>query len=252
MRPLERGGVTKLRAFVIADAHGRHDLVEGLLRQEGLLGRAHRAGTTVVQLGDLVNCVSNSIGRDQECLRRAPEWFDVYLVGNHEHPYFDGPAFGGFWPDLEIKHLLRSYNARGLIRPCIAIDGVLVSHAGLSSRWGGSCETAEEAEKWLVHEWQGSTKAGVFSAIGPDRGGWSKSGGVLWADWREPKRMAFSQVVGHTVDREVRWRRRKGKFAVCIDLGASKEVNGALAGAWLIDGKVNVVTYCHELGEAAA
>ena len=236
---------------MIADAHGRHDLVEGLLRQEGLLGYAHRAGTTVIQLGDLVNCVANSIGADQECLRRAPDWFDVYLVGNHEHPYFDGPAFSGFWRDPEIGHLLRSYAARGFIRPCIAIDGVLVSHAGLSRRWGGSCESAEEAETWLTNEWQGRPNGLVFSAIGVERGGWHKSGGVLWADWREPKRMAFSQIVGHTVGPEVRWRRRNGKFAACIDLGASKEVNGPLVGAWLIDGKVTIASYCHELSRAA-
>lgn len=237
------------RAFVIADAHGRHDLVEGLLRQEDLL--EDRAGTLVVQVGDLCNCVSNSIGADQECLRRAPEWFDIYLVGNHEHPYFDGPAFSGFWHDPEIKHLLRHYESRGLIRPCVAIDGVLVSHAGLTSRWGGLVASADEAESWLVQEWRGRTNGGPFSTIGRDRGGWDRSGGVLWADWREPKRMAFSQVVGHTVGKEIRWRRRNGNFAVCIDLGASKEVDGALAGVWLRDGEPEVVTYRNEAKVAA-
>jgi hypothetical protein len=223
------------RAFVVADAHGRHDLVEALLEQEGLLG--DRNGTLTIQLGDLCNCVASSIGADQECLRRAPEWFDVYLVGNHEHPYFDEPAFSGYWRDPEILHLLRHYAARGLIRPCIEVGGVLVTHAGLTSRWGALCETAEEAAAWLTTEWGSRTNAFVFSAIGRDRGGWDRSGGVLWADWREPKRGAFKQLVGHTAGDSIRKRQK----ATCIDLGAGH--NDRIAGAWIEEGAVRVVTY---------
>lgn len=229
-------------AFVVADAHGRHDLVEGLLRQEGLLG--DRNGTLVVHIGDLVNCVASSIHEDLECLRRAPNWFDIYLVGNHEHPYFDGPAFSGFWPDPEIRELLRRYEARELMRPCVAVDGVLISHAGLGSRRGVPDHDAESFSHWATAEWRGNKRGMIFSAIGHSRGGWDREGGIFWADWSEPKRMAFSQVVGHTVGSEIRWRRRKGKFAVCIDLGASKHAgSGALAGLWLRDGEPEVVTF---------
>lgn len=229
------------QAFVVADAHGRHDLIEGLLRQEGLL--EDHAGVTVIQIGDLCNCVASSVDADLECLRRAPDWFDVYLVGNHEHPYFGGPAFGGYWRDPEVANLLLRYNKRGLIRPAVAVDGVLISHAGLTSRWGRRFASADEAEAWLTTEWEGNPHSAVFSAIGRERGGWDQSGGVLWADWREPKPRRFNQLVGHTVGPKVRWRRYGGRFSVCIDLGASKEVDGALAGAWIRDGKVEVVTY---------
>lgn len=228
-------------AFVVADAHGRHDLVEGLLAQEGLRGT--RNGTLVVQIGDLVNCVASSIDDDLECLRRAPDWFDVYLVGNHEHPYFGGPRFSGFWQDPEIRELLLRYAARDLIRPCVAVDGILVSHAGLTSSRGRDYLTADAASRWLLDEWSGDPCAPAFSAIGRSRGGWDAEGGVLWADWRESKRLAFDQVVGHSVGKEIRWRRRNGNFAVCIDLGASKEVDGSLAGAWIRDGEVEIVTF---------
>lgn len=230
--------------FVIADAHGRHDLVRGLLRQEGLLnGRdvLDRTGPKVVQIGDLCNCVSSSIDADRECLKRAPDWFDVYLVGNHEHPYFDGPAFSGFWRDPEIRELLLRYAARGLMRPCLAVGDILVTHAGLTSRWGGLVETAAEAEDWLTKEWESRRTALVFSAISRTRGGFDRSGGVLWADWSEPKRMAFSQLVGHTAGDEIRSRGRSQHRAVCIDLGAGH--NDRIAGAWIRDGKIEVVIH---------
>jgi hypothetical protein len=232
-----------VRAFVVADAHGRHDLVRGLLEQEGLLRHDPRKGTLVVQIGDLCNCVSTSVEEDRECLARARDWFNVYLVGNHEHPYFGGPAFSGFWPDPLVKAELQRCATRGLLRAAIAIDGILVSHAGLTSRWGALCQTAEEAETWIAREWAGNQHGPLFSSIGSSRGGWDKSGGLLWADWSEPKRMAFNQLVGHTVGKTIRRRNSHGHFATCIDLGASKEVDGALAGAWLLDGKVEIVTY---------
>ncbi len=241
--------------FVVADAHGRHDLVEGLLNQERLLRGQRADGTAVVHVGDLINAVASSISDDLECLRRAREWFDVYLVGNHEHPYFGGPRFSGFWRDPEIERAL--FALESIIQPTLAYEGVLVSHAGLTVEMAGpeedhsGWETAEAADEEIRWAWSQRSMRGtipLFAAIGWSRGGSSRFGGILWSDWEEPKALAFNQVVGHSVGREVRWQRRDGKFAVCIDLGASKEVNGALAGAWIRDGEVEVVTYA---GEAA-
>lgn len=233
------------RAFVVADAHGRHDLIEGLLAQEGLLEGGGRNGNAlVVQIGDLCNCVASSIDADRECLRYAPEWFDVCLVGNHEHPYFDGPGFAGFWPDPEIRNLLHRYAASGLIQPCVEFGGVLVTHAGLTSIWGSTCETASEAAGWLTTEWKSRPTSLVFSAIGSERGGWDPSGGVLWADWSEPKWAAFPQLVGHTAGDTIR--ERGG--VMCIDLGAGR--NDRIAGAWIEDRAVRTVTYAPRPDEA--
>lgn len=235
-----------MKAFIVPDAHGHLDIVGGLLEHVGLvsaLGERLDYETKIIQLGDLCNCVAGSIDDDLRCLLAAPDWFDVYLVGNHEHPYFGGPRFGGFWSDPQIRDLLRRYESRGLIRPCVAVDGVLVSHAGVASHGlAGVPKTAEAFEDWTLDAWRESPAGGLFSSIGRYRGGFDLHGGILWSDWSEARSMAFSQVVGHTVGSEVRWKRHGGRFAVCLDLGAGKH-STRIAGAWLRDGEIEVVTY---------
>jgi hypothetical protein len=227
-------------AFVAADAHGRLDLVEGLLRQEGLIdeqGRRLRPEVLTVQLGDLCNCVADSIDADLACLKRAPDLFDVYLVGNHEHPYFGGTPFYGFWSDPEVGLMLRRFSSDRFLRPAIAVAGVLVSHAGLTSEHGWGWHDAAAVEAHLASAWTLTPTAPIFSAIGPGRGGFQRSGGILWADWSEPKRSTFRQLVGHTPGSA--HRRRRG--SVCIDLGARK---GRIGGAWIAgDGAITPTGY---------
>jgi len=234
-----------VRAFVVPDAHGNVGLVHGLLRSQGIadeLGRLDR-DTMVIQLGDLCNCVASSVQDDLRCLRMAEKWFDVYLVGNHEHPYFTiTVGFSGFFRDPEIREHLLRLDARGLIRPCIAIDGVLVSHSGLSSYWGRHFKTAAAAEARLRELWREDKGNPVFDACGQSRGGWYAEGGILWSDWAERKCSAFPQLVGHTVGDEIRRKQSRGNEAMCIDLGAGKK-QSRIAGAWLVDGVIETVVY---------
>lgn len=234
----------QVRAFIVPDSHGRYDLVGGLLRQEGLLGahfqRVDRS-TLIVHLGDLINATSETIDRDLRCLRIAPDWLDVYLVGNHEYPYFDGGGFRGYYRDAEIRERLRRFESRNLILPCVAIDGVLVSHAGLSSSRGRKWKTAEEFAEDALQRWRFNKRDAIFDACGVIRYGETLEGGILWADWNESKRMAFNQVVGHTRDKTVRWRRRGDRWAVCIDIGAGR--GDKIAGCWLEDGEPRIVEY---------
>lgn len=248
-------------AFVIADAHGNLDAVAGLLRQERILndewGREDY-DTTVIQIGDLCNCVASSIADDSRCLDHVEQWLDIYLVGNHEHPVFGGPAFSGFYPDPVVAHRLRLLNSLGIVKPCVAVDGVLVSHAGLAEAfddWAGNAD-AETFAKRVQDLWAGNPRDDVFSTIGRSRGGWSETGGLLWSDWRERKSRRFSQVVGHTVGDSIRWvKTREGQepdgwFAVCIDLGA-KDYGSRIAGAWVRDGKCDPVVYDPAIERAA-
>jgi len=235
--------VSAVRTFVVPDAHGKLGLVHRLLREQGILGdNASRVDreTTVVQLGDLCNCVPESVDDDLRCLDRAPEWFDVYLVGNHEHPYLGGPRFSGFYSDPEIAHRLKLLYSKGLLQAAYAADGILVTHAGVGAAWQRSLDrrTAAGAASRLNKLWRARPTAELFGCIGRSRGGSSPTGGILWADWSEPKSDAFSQIVGHTVGDQPRWQKHaEGKFAVCIDLGGTT----AIVGAWITDGKVELV-----------
>lgn len=232
-----------MSAFVVPDVHGNLDLLAGLLRQEGILDtdweRVDRE-TRVIQLGDLCNCVGSSVIDDNRCLDHATAWFDDYLVGNHEHPYFGGPRFSGFWADIVLGSRLR----RLVTGAAVAVDGILISHAGLGARWAhAAITTPERAAESLNELWRDNPTARVFSQIGGARGGSAPWGGILWADWMEPKTTAFRQIVGHTVGQSIRIVEDIAGLglAYCIDVGGKS--GDRLAGAWIRDGEIETVEY---------
>jgi hypothetical protein len=233
-------------AFVAPDVHGNIDLLTRLLQTAGIIdgqGKRVDGDTLTVQLGDLCNCVASSTIEDRRCLDQVRDWFDVYLVGNHEHPYFGGPPFAGFWHDVEIERRLHRLNDEGLLRPCVAVDGILVSHAGLAP-W---CRfrTAATAERALCDLWRLNPKDAAFSTIGRARGGYNETGGVLWSDWSEPKNPWFWQLVGHTPGAGVRTLTHpNGKKAVCIDVGGKS--GATLTGAFIYNGEVGFVNTAGE------
>lgn len=222
--------------FVIADAHGRWNLVKGLLAQVGL----PREGVTVVQLGDLANGIAASQIDDAVALKLVHDGvIDVMLCGNHEYPFLGGPAFYGYFPHGEIRRSLLTLRDKGALRAAYAAHDVLVTHAGCGSylvrEYGASvphlCSTINEM-------WDHNPHHELFSSIGVARGGRSRYGGILWADWSEPKPNSVLQVIGHTAASEIR--QRKG--ALCIDLGAGRQHN-YIAGAWIRESGVEAVIH---------
>lgn len=255
-----------MSTFVIPDIHGDFGIAVGLLHSQGIIDASWERfdhETTVVQLGDLTNCVSDSTTGDQACLERAEDWFDVYLIGNHEHPYFGGPRFNGFWSFPEIAHKLQLLNSIGLIQAAHVVDDILLTHAGviegatLDNDYGPG--TAEDWASAINDLWQRNTIHPIFSTIGKSRGGVAKNGGILWSDFSEAKHEHFPQIFGHTVDEGVRLRRRPfpdvwspprhpfemGRGDVlCLDQGAGGYTAATrIAGCWIRDGHVEVVEY---------
>lgn len=256
------GSPLEAPVFVVADAHGRLDLVHGLLAKAGILdpeGGSRGGNATVVHLGDLANCVVGSIQADIECLAAADDLFDVVLVGNHEHPYFDGTAFSGFWRDPQVGNAIHRLDWQ----PSFAAGEFLLTHAGLSHLW--NMAGAQECDEELRSAWRKDpAHHPFFDQISHKRGGSAYFGGMLWADWSEPKSTAgMSQIVGHTpglirvqgqngharlVDGRPAALEPDEPFAMCIDLGAAKGTGGwpdgdAIAGCWIRAEKVEVVIY---------
>lgn len=237
-----------MSTFVIADAHGDHQQILGLLRQVGIVDGDKRIDANdhlVIQLGDLCNCVGSSIDKDLWALDLVDRGvIDYFLVGNHEHPYFGGPAFNGFHYHPEIAHKLKTLESERRLRPAALVDGILITHAGFGTQW----DVSTEGRGWDLAEaeWRKDPTGGLFSAIGYARGGITQFGGILWADWDEPKRGNLRQLVGHTVGSDV----RKRGGAMCIDLGGGKY--NRLAGAWIRDGEIEVVIHESQHGESNA
>ena len=242
--------------FVVPDMHGHYDTLHSLLVEAGVLlpsvsdhvdGYERHKDITVVQLGDLANCVATDLDGDMQCLSTVGEWIDYMLVGNHEHPYFDGPMFSGFWRYPEVEKKLLELDEHGLIGAAVLVDDILISHAGIVRGkflpFLDEFQTAEEAHDFAEGAWREDKKHALFSMISHARGGWSRQGGILWSDWSEGKNKNFNQIVGHTPQPDGPQRREyssTGKWSLCIDCGA-KYGRGA-TGVMIKDGDVQFVS----------
>lgn len=259
-------------SFIVPDAHGNWRLVLGLLEQEGLVENGYvdvrriRKEVPVIQLGDFGNCVTGSINDDLEALRLVGPIVDLMLVGNHEHPYFGGPRFDGFAHYDELRRALLRLNDLDLIRAAHEVDGILLTHAGVTGdadaidKWyGGGENKAAEMAHGLNTLWRnGDFGHGMFSAIGRSRGGLNALGSILWSDWSEPKCTLFPQIFGHTVGKTWRVGGTNGgpNFSLtppngrvplqvqtlCMDIGAGKHSTKIL-GCWIRDGEAELVEY---------
>lgn len=269
-----------MRTFVIPDAHGNGSLVRALLEQEGLIEQdwslsgglvcavrmrpSHEVA--IVQLGDLANCVAASINDDLDAIDMVfSGLIDTMLVGNHEHPYFGGPPFSGWWRDEQVERRLLELNDRDRLAPSYNASGILLTHAGVHSAWG--FKSASYANACLNEWWDDDPTAQAFSLIGGSRSWMGGAyGGVLWCDWSELSPTAWPQIVGHSLAESVRTltRRQDGErmpvaldgdemlvSAVCLDLGAGKG-RQRIAGAWIEDGAVRVVEYDADRVQVAA
>lgn len=213
-----------MRTFVVPDSHGRWDLVAALLAEAGVPPSAGaRAGVAAVHLGDLANCVRDSVVDDVASLEAARGWFDAVLVGNHEWPYInrhDHP-FSGFSFDDEVYRGVKQLLDDGILKPCLLVGGTLLTHAGVAAGW--EFTTAAEAEKNIRFQWLHSLSDPILTGCSRARGGGDPFGGILWRDDSEPA-APFSQVHGHTPHRDGphHVERPDRSFVLNLDVGASK------------------------------
>jgi alkylhydroperoxidase/carboxymuconolactone decarboxylase family protein YurZ len=254
--------------FVVPDAHGNSTLVRGLLIQEEIIDdkyeRVCGPDVQVIQLGDLANCVAESINADRTALDMVGPIFDFMLVGNHEHPYLGGPPFSGFWSDPELQGKVRKLYSIGLMAAAACVDGIVLTHAGIPRDIGfADAKSPAEWAQALNDIWLREPRHEVFSRIGYSRGGWAGMGSILWRDWSEPISLEVPQICGHTVDKT--WRAHYGKeglpsfwfirpyeeavpvraSAICLDIGAGKKSKRIL-GAWIEEGTVRIVEHKRE------
>lgn len=211
--------------FVISDCHGNYDgLIRALQRKKIIdkhgnrqLSRKHK----LISIGDLANCVGDSIEGDKACLNMVGPIIDIFLIGNHEIPYFD-PAnkFWGFVWDKEINDSIQTMARSDLIGSAVLAGNTLISHAGFSKSMMSVKMDAKEVFEILDDHWNNKNYSySGFSNIGRARGGNSHSGGILWCDFEnEFAPTHFPQIVGHTP----KYVRMKAN-ALCIDVGAKDQ-----------------------------
>ena len=208
-----------MKALVISDVHGDFESLRTILRCNGIIdkdGRRKNSNSWVIQIGDLANCVENSISGDIKCLNTVGTWIDFLIMGNHEIPYFDRDnRFSGFYWNAEIADILDNLANEERIIPSFLAGDYLISHAGWDRSIHPMYQTAEDVRNFLDNlHWNSH----YFSLIGKSRGGIHDHGGILWEDFRDLD-SSFPQIVGHT-QRSGKIRQKKN--AVCIDTGAER------------------------------
>jgi hypothetical protein len=209
--------------YVISDTHGNYDGLIKALRKHKIidkhgnrqLARKHK----LISIGDLANCVGESVEGDRKCLSLIPEVIDYMIIGNHEMGYID-PAtkFHGFVWDNVIVHQILGLLNDGKIIPAY-MHGALISHAGLSKQMLPVDMSMQDAYSTIWREWEDKNYShSWFSSIGRCRGGRDNCGGIIWCDFHDEFRpTSFPQIVGHS---------SKGGNVkmigntVCIDVGA--------------------------------
>lgn len=208
-----------MRVYVVSDVHGdAESLNEALCRARIFDNHGEKdPDAFVVQIGDLANCVEESVDDDLRCLDMVGREIDLMLVGNHEIPYFDPQnRFSGFYYSERIRDRLHYLRENDLLESCALHNGILISHAGISQEQLGANPTITESQirDKLRYEWQqGNYSHYWLSDIGKARYGPAKTGGILWCDFdREFEPTSFPQIVGHTVGNL----RFKGN-TLCID-----------------------------------
>jgi len=226
---------------VVGDLHGDHRGLQQLLRHIGVIdwNGKRQPGYHVVQLGDLVHVGPQTVGADiitMELVQKG--WVDMVLCGNHELLHAYGLSCGWFLGIDEeadtVGPLLRNMVEYGQLRPAAALDGWLLTHAGLHPRYAGKFvdEGATDAAKVAARLNDAFDEAlapggmpAVFSSIGPIRSGGQdlRPGGIFWADAAEMKGAAdentLPQIFGHTP--QSGFPRRLDERLWCVDVGAA-------------------------------
>lgn len=210
-----------MKIWLISDCHGN---IEGLLRalqKKNLIDdsgkRLESGANKIFSVGDLANCVDDSLYGDLACLDLVGNVLDGMIMGNHEMPYFDsGNTFGGFKFFPSVKEKLDKLLDEDLLGSSVQFGEVLITHAGLTDQLCPGKATSFVHDYLQDHFSARNWNHSLFSSVGHTRGGAQREGGILWCDFdNEFVPTSFPQIMGHTP----RYVRMKGN-ALCIDVGA--------------------------------
>lgn len=171
----------------------------------------------------------------KERIRNPRPWKEIYLVGNHDLPYYcevlteqyNCPGYDKY-KDEAINNILTREDWNQL-KGAYYTQGWLVSHAGFSYNLVAHPVTGVPSPEQLVEE----ANAGLLEASNGATNkyylaGWRMAepheGGITWSDWNNEyiPITAIPQIVGHTPGSFIRAKRvTKERTDYCIDCGGA-------------------------------
>ncbi len=242
MRDFSEALPNDLVRVVVGDVHSDVHGLRALLSNVGILdgsGKRQR-GFYVVQLGDLIHGGHGESVRDRLTLEEVLEgrWFDEVLCGNHELFHaFKVPAgrFAGMTKptDRKVGALLQQLHRHGGLTAASAIDGWLVTHAGLHpfherQITPGRSWSAADLAAFICTGFEVRVRDRVprdlFDAIGGSRsdGQDQRVGGIFWVDASEMQTAtppsSVPQIFGHSPQGRAPRMLRPNMW--CADVGA--------------------------------
>lgn len=244
-----------MKNIIIGDVHGHFKNLRDVLLQFEAINemnqRINRDTISVYCTGDLIDGAVNRQG-DLLILDYAADWFDEIVIGNHELPFFGGPAFRGLRKyDRELQLRLLELENRGIYVPSTVVDDHLLVHAGLSERW--SFNTAQDCDDVLRMVWRDAEESVIdipmLDWVGPGRSAYGNDvGGIFWLDWSEERNKNINQIVGHstiTTGPILRHNDDEGTDHWNIDVGG--KYGCCLGGVILEDGKSTPFFWGHRI-----
>lgn len=197
------------KALVVGDLHCKMSLVLPRVTDTALAHACNR----IVLLGDLCDDWRVNGAAMIRQLEFAVEWrrkveelgLDVtVLLGNHDSSYVG--MYKNEFTRWRVRKEAGSLLRNGLdVRVATTVNGLLLTHAGLTSAWAEANEVpdgfnATQVAMLLNGMFGDSAYYYRLAACGKERGGWDEPG-PLWADWKElicGPYPGISQMVGHT------------------------------------------------------
>jgi len=194
-------------ALILGDIHGNFDKAQKFL--------AFKPEETHIFVGDYVDSFEATDEEIYATLKLCIESEAILLLGNHDLHYFKEPPFMcSGWRSHMAKGLSEIFEAFiDRFKPCIAVDGFMVTHGGISEGFGNSAlkvKNVNEIANKITILWDTYLETRflrkpnmprvpnkIFN-IDFSRGGRDSFAGIFWADYRSTKFYGTPQIFGHS------------------------------------------------------
>jgi hypothetical protein len=194
-------------ALLLGDIHGNLDKALAFLD--------YKPEEKHVFVGDYVDSFEESEERILLTLKAVLESDAELLLGNHDLHYFSERPFTcsgyNYYRSKDYNQIFEAHLDRW--KPAIAVDGLLVTHGGISEGFGNSLiktKNVDVACEKINSEWKAYLE-GRFNRkpnearvdnklfyISHTRGGRNGFAGPFWADYRTDKLYGINQAFGHS------------------------------------------------------
>ena len=168
--------------------------------------------------GDAVDSYTESPEKQEECLKLLLDSTSILLYGNHELSYTTHRISCSGKHRYGVEHFPKYVN---LPRWQIAAeaDGYVITHAGIVDLYTGKYRSPQALVKHLNRFFKENRSSALLN-VGYARGGWARSGGPFWYDFRhdvDPLSKRFNQVFGHCALRDP-WEDKTEEYHhVCVN-----------------------------------